>query len=66
MGNTAYHSLLGGNKITKNRGKFINKDGNLYFLSLHPAATIYNQTLLSTLKKDMKTLAKTLQTLTED
>jgi uracil-DNA glycosylase len=65
MGNTAYHSLLGGNNITKNRGKFINKDGNLYFLSLHPAATIYNQALLRTLKNDMKTLAKTLHSLNE-
>ncbi|HSB50039.1 MAG TPA: uracil-DNA glycosylase, partial [Nitrosopumilaceae archaeon] len=53
MGNTAFHSLLGGDNITKNRGKTIQKDGMTYFLTVHPAATIYNQSLLSTLKKDM-------------
>ena len=60
MGNTAYHSLLKGNSITKNRGKIIHKDGRTYFLTIHPAATIYNQSLLSTLKKDMKALVKAL------
>ncbi|MFB5610766.1 MAG: uracil-DNA glycosylase [Nitrosopumilaceae archaeon] len=60
MGNTAYHSLLGGDSITKNRGKIIQKDGRTYFLTVHPAAAIYNQSLLDTLKKDMKTLVKTL------
>jgi len=60
MGNTAYHSLLGGSNITKNHGKIVKKNGNLYFLTIHPAATIYNQSLLQTLKKDMKTLVKTL------
>ena len=60
MGNTAYHSLLGGSNITKDHGKIIDRDGNRYFLTIHPAATIYNQSLLQTLKKDMKTLVKTL------
>ncbi len=60
MGNTAYHSLLGGNNITKDHGKIIERDGNRYFLTIHPAATIYNQLLLQTLKKDMKTLVKIL------
>ena len=60
MGNTAYHSLLGGNSITKNRGKIIRKDGKTFFLTVHPAAAIYNQSLLSTLKKDMKALVKEL------
>jgi DNA polymerase len=60
MGNTAYHSLLGGNNITKDHGKIIERDGNRYFLTIHPAATIYNQSLLQTLKNDMKTLVKTL------
>jgi len=60
MGNTAYHSLLGGSNITKNHGKIIKKNTNHYFLTIHPAATIYNQSLLLTLKKDMKLLVKTL------
>ena len=61
MGNTAFHSLLGGGNITKNRGKVIKKDGLTYFVTVHPAATIYNQTLLDVLKEDMKTLVKTMQ-----
>jgi len=56
MGNTAYNSLLDGKDITKNRGKFLEKDGKLYFITIHPAATIYNQELVSILKEDIKTL----------
>ena len=60
MGNTAYQSILGGNNITKNRGKIIKKDGRVYFLTIHPAATIYNQKLITLLKKDMKKLSEKL------
>ena len=56
MGNTAYQSILGGANITKERGKFVKKDGNMYFLTIHPAAVIYNQKLLIALKNDMKKL----------
>jgi DNA polymerase len=56
MGNTAYNSLLDGKDITKNRGKFLEKDGRLYFITIHPAATIYNQELISVLKEDIKKL----------
>ena len=66
MGNTAYESLLSGNSITKNRGKMIEKDGQRYFLTIHPAAVIYNQELKSVLKDDMKTLAETLDRLKKD
>jgi len=58
MGNTAYGSLLGGSNITQNRGKIIEKEGRKYFLTIHPAATIYNQELITVLKKDMKEIAK--------
>ena len=60
LGNTAYESLLGGGSITKNRGKIIEKNGQLYFLTIHPAATIYNPELKSILKDDMKILAKAI------
>ncbi|HLC09831.1 MAG TPA: uracil-DNA glycosylase [Nitrosopumilaceae archaeon] len=60
LGNTAYGSLLGGDSITKNRGKIIEKNGQLYFLTIHPAATIYNPELKSVLKDDMKILAKAI------
>lgn len=56
MGNTAYQSILGGTNITKERGKFVNKDGKVYFLTIHPAAIIYNQKLADTLKNDIKKL----------
>ena len=60
MGNTAYNSIFGGDSITKNRGKFLSKDNRLYFLTIHPAATIYNQKLVSALEQDMKKLARKL------
>jgi uracil-DNA glycosylase family 4 len=53
LGNTAFNSLLGGSEITKFRGKLVKKDNQLYFLTLHPAAAIYNQELITVLKKDI-------------
>ncbi len=58
MGNTSFASLLGGKEITKNRGKIIRKDGKTYFLTIHPAATIYNQELIEVLKTDLKKLSE--------
>lgn len=56
MGNTAYSSILGGSDITKNRGKIIRKDSNNYFLTIHPAAIIYNPKLQNVLKSDISKL----------
>ena len=53
LGNTAFNSVLGGSEITKFRGKLVRKDSQLYFLTIHPAATIYNQELISTLNEDI-------------
>ena len=53
LGNTAFNSLLGGSEITKFRGKLVKKENQLYFLTIHPAATIYNQKLITVLKKDI-------------
>jgi uracil-DNA glycosylase len=61
MGNTAFQSILGGDKITKERGKFVKKDGLKYFLTIHPAAVIYNNKLLNLLEKDMKTLVNSIK-----
>tara|TARA_Y100000590_G_scaffold464207_1_gene633098 strand:+ start:774 stop:1499 length:726 start_codon:yes stop_codon:yes gene_type:complete len=61
MGNTAYGTLLGGKEITKNHGKIIEKDGKKFFVTFHPAATIYNQKLIDELKKDFKKLADLLE-----
>jgi len=56
LGNTAFNSMLGGSEITKFRGKVVRKDNQLYFLTVHPAATIYNQELVTVLNNDIKKL----------
>ncbi|MCE9617874.1 MAG: uracil-DNA glycosylase [Nitrosarchaeum sp.] len=53
LGNTAFNSILGGSEITKYRGKIVKKDKQFYFLTVHPAATIYNQELIRVLKEDI-------------
>ena len=57
LGRTAYSSLLGGSSITANRGKIVERAGQKYFLTVHPAAVIYNKGLLSALEADLKKLA---------
>ena len=63
LGNTAFNSILGGSEITKYRGKLVRKNNQLYFLTVHPAATIYNQGLIDTLKQDIKKLFDTIREL---
>ncbi len=58
LGRTAYSSILGGGSITANRGKVIERAGQRYFLTIHPAAAIYNRNMLSILEADIKQLAK--------
>ena len=66
LGNTAYNSILGGSEITKYRGKVVRKDGQLYFLTVHPAATIYNQELFETLNSDIEKLFELIRELKND
>lgn len=56
LGNTAYGSILGGSEITKNRGRLIRRDNILYFVTIHPAAAIYNPELVGVLKADIQHL----------
>lgn len=63
LGNTAYSSLLDGSEITKNRGKIVKSNGRLYFVTVHPAAVIYNPGLRQVLKDDFVFLAKSLDKL---
>ena len=63
LGNTAFNSILGGSEITKYRGKLVRKDQQIYFLTVHPAATIYNQELIDVLKSDISNLFKTIREL---
>ena len=60
LGNTEFGSLLNGNSITKNRGKIIKKNNQTYFVTIHPAAVIYNPELRQILKDDLKLLAEIL------
>jgi len=60
LGNTTYNSILGGKEISKNHGKFVRKDNQLYFITFHPAAIIYNQKLDKVFKNDIKKLVKEL------
>jgi len=57
MGNTAYGTLLDGKEITKNHGKIVERNGRKFFVTFHPAATIYNQKLVDELKNDFRKLA---------
>lgn len=57
LGNTASNSILGQAEITKNHGQVVKKDGRQYFLTFHPAATIYNQELNAVIDADIKHLA---------
>ena len=63
LGNTVFNSLLDGKEIIKFRGKIVRKNNQLYFLTIHPAATIYNQKLINVLKKDMKKLFRLIKEL---
>ena len=65
LGNTAFNSILGGSEITKYRGKIVRKEGQMYFLTIHPAATIYNQKLVGTLNEDILRLFDTIRKLKE-
>ena len=66
LGNTAFGSLLDGKEITKFRGKIVSKDNQLYFLTVHPAATIYNQKLIRVLEKDIKKLFMMIKELNDN
>lgn len=63
LGNTAFNSILGGSEITKFRGKIVRKNNQLYFLTIHPAATIYNQGLIDVLKNDIVKLFENIKEL---
>jgi uracil-DNA glycosylase family 4 len=63
LGNTAFGSVLGGTEITKFRGKIGRKNDQLYFITIHPAATIYNQKLVEVLKEDIKKLFELIREL---
>ena len=56
MGNTAFGSILGRTGIGKVRGKMCRMGDQLYFLTVHPAATLYKQELVGVLNGDIARL----------
>ena len=66
LGNTAFNSILGGSEITKYRGKIVRKENQLYFLTIHPAATIYNQELIKVLDSDISRLFEIIRELKDN
>ena len=66
LGSTAYSSILGGKSITKNRGKIMERNGLKYFLTVHPAAAIYNKNLRSVLYNDFFKLSKEIKKMEYD
>ena len=63
LGRTAHEALLKGGSIISKRGKLIQYENRFYFLTVHPAAVIYNPQLKSVFKKDIANLGDTLKKL---
>jgi DNA polymerase len=61
LGSTAYSSILGGKSITASRGKIVKKNGQIYFLTVHPAAAIYNRGLRNIFEKDLFKLSEEIK-----
>ena len=66
LGSTAYSSILGGKSIIKNRGKIMERNRQKYFLTIHPAAAIYNKNLRSVLNNDLFILSKEIKKMEYD
>jgi uracil-DNA glycosylase len=61
LGGTACSSILGKESITKNRGKITKRNGQSYFISIHPAAAIYSRRLRRLFEHDLRKLAKEIK-----
>lgn len=61
LGRTAFEAMLGGRSVTSSRGKLIEKKDRYYFVTVHPAAVIYNPQLGPVFKKDISKLATMLE-----
>lgn len=58
LGATALKSLLGLEYMAPYRGRIVNRPPLRYFITYHPAATIYNNKLKQVFFEDIKMLAK--------
>ena len=62
LGATALKSLLGLKSMTPYRGQTVNRPPLKYFITYHPAATIYNNKLKQIFFEDIQKLAKIVNT----
>lgn len=58
LGNVVSSYLLDIKSITNERGRILQKNDLKYFITFHPAATIYNRNLLNIFEQDIKKLAQ--------
>ena len=58
LGNVISSYILGIKSITKERGRILHKNNLKYFVTYHPAATIYNRNLLNIFEQDIKKLSE--------
>jgi uracil-DNA glycosylase family 4 len=58
MGNVALQSLLNTSGVMKKRGTSLTKDGQTYFITVHPAAVLRNPALQSEFDNDMVALSR--------
>lgn len=61
MGNTPMRAVLNKSGITSERGKAIVHEGRIYFLTVHPAATFYDASLVPTFVADITRAGKILR-----
>ncbi len=52
LGRTAYSTFIGGDGFSSDRGRILKKNGQTYLITFHPAAAIYNKSLIESLKSD--------------
>ena len=58
LGNVVSSYILGIKSITNERGRILHNNDLNYFVTYHPAATIYNRNLLNIFEQDIKKLAE--------
>jgi DNA polymerase len=61
LGRHATERFLPGLKISTDHGKPKRKDGQVYFPIYHPAAAIYQRSLMETLEKDFKKIPRIIE-----
>jgi len=57
LGSVAVRAVLGEGSVSGLRGRFLERAGQRYYVTLHPAAAIYNPNLRAPFKGDIRRLA---------